>query len=338
MIKEIAPNIFVIKQTIGTKSRKFSVNIFVIAGENGIVFDSGFGTKKCMNQMSSGINEITGLMQARGMACSIKNAMTSHGHWDHFSGLRNLQQNCGLQILTTKKQLPKISNKDAYLKSFSKIDSTNTRRFFAPRLGKLHIPLLRIQFICDQVKIIDHNDTLAVDDQTWKIFHLPGHDTDDIVLYNENQGILLGGDLIIKSITTWLGPPKSNLEAYVKSLAFLLKLPYLKRIFPAHGSPIEKPHERITSAIEHRKDRTGQVLDLVMKAGDNGILFDDLFRKFYPDAKFYQHRTLSGWIQVTLDFLVKTGAVRYENSTSPAVYIIQENTFDLTSAWDLLIE
>lgn len=337
-MEEIAPNIFVIKQTIGFRRRNFSVNVFVIAGKNGIVFDSGFGTKKCMKQMASGINEITGLMQARGMDCSINNAMTSHGHWDHFSGLRNLQKNCGLQILTTKKQLPKISNRKAYLKSFSKIDSTNSRRFFAPILGKLHIPLLRIQFISDHVKIINHNDILTVDDQIWQVFHLPGHDTDDIVLYNKENGILLGGDLILRSVTTWLGPPKSNLEAYVKSLAFLLKLPSLKRVLTAHGSPVENPHERIKAAIDHRKDRTGLVLDLVQKAGSNGICFEDLFRRFYPKAKPYQYRTLSGWIQVTLDYLVKAGAVRYEDSTDMPVYTIAENTFDLTFAWNLMIE
>lgn len=336
-MEEIAPHIFIIKQTIGFKRYKFSANVFVIAGENGIVFDSGFGTKKCMKQMASAINDITGLMKARGMACSIKNAMTSHGHWDHFSGLRNLQKNCGLQILATKKQLPKISSKKTYLESFSTTDSTHTRRFFSPRLGKLHIPLLRVQFVPDKIQIIKDTDMFMVDDTVWQVFHLPGHDTDDIVLYNEKQGILLGGDLILKSITSWLGPPKSDLEAYIKSLAFVLTLPKIKRILPSHGSPVENPHERINSAMDHRKDRTKQILDRVQEAGNTGIAFNELFGIFYPATKSYQYKTLSGWITVTLDYLVKKGAVCCEESTPFAVYKIADPNFDLNLAWDRLM-
>lgn len=176
-----------------------------------------------------------------------------------------------------------------------------------------------------------------VDDTIWQVFHLPGHDTDDIVLYNEKQGILLGGDLILKSITSWLGPPKSDLEAYIKSLAFVLTLPNIKRILPSHGNPVENPHERINSAIDHRKDRAKQILSLVQKAGNKGIAFNELFGIFYPAAKSHQYKTLSGWITVTLDYLVKTGAVCCENSAPFAVYKIADPNFNLNLAWDQLI-
>lgn len=339
-MKEITPNIFVIQQAIGSRKYKFPVNMFVIAGVNGIVFDSGYGTKKCMAHISSSINEISKLMEDRGMACSINNAMTSHGHWDHFSGLRNLQKNCGLQILATQKQLPKIASKTKYLESISAVGSTDSLLYnFCTRiLNRLHIPLLSIQFVSNQVKIINENDTLTVDDHIWQILHLPGHDNDDICLYNEDQGILLAGDLILRSVTTWLGPPKSDLDAYIKSLASLLKLPHLKLILPAHGSPIEKPRERIEEAIDHRRKRTEQVLDLVLEAGNKGIVFEDLFRRFYPRAKFYQRRVLSGWILVTLQYLIRKGAVHCENNTSPPIYSTGKKSIDIRQVLNQLIQ
>lgn len=45
-MEEVIPGIFLIKEKSGFERIKPSENIFVIAGPNGLIFDTGFGNKK----------------------------------------------------------------------------------------------------------------------------------------------------------------------------------------------------------------------------------------------------------------------------------------------------
>jgi glyoxylase-like metal-dependent hydrolase (beta-lactamase superfamily II) len=110
-IKEIAPDIFKITQTLSLKQLKFSVNVYVIAGENGLIFDSGYGSRQAGNSLVRSIHRISGLMKDRGQPFRITRAMSSHGHWDHFSGLQHLQRTLGIDILATQKQAEKLGSK-----------------------------------------------------------------------------------------------------------------------------------------------------------------------------------------------------------------------------------
>lgn len=66
MLNEVAPDIFRISQNKRTWFAPFSVNVFVIAGENGLVFDAGMGGRKSGEFMGEQIREIEALMKQRG--------------------------------------------------------------------------------------------------------------------------------------------------------------------------------------------------------------------------------------------------------------------------------
>ncbi len=314
-MKEVASNIFAIHLDIGFRNFKFPVNVYVLAGKDGIVFDSGYATKKARNKLALKIGNISKLMKDRGVACSIKSALSSHGHWDHFSGLYHLQKNLGLNILATQKQANRISSEKAYFDSFHKGDErldfcvgkyfgfVNKLRYVV--LNKMHLLLCRVRFVYKQIKIINEDAKLSINGEIWQVIYLPGHCDDDIVLYNKERGILLAGDIVLRSITTWLGPPKSNLSQYIKSLEYILNLPNLKLILPAHGSPIDNPYERVQEAIDHRKKRTRELFELLLQTGEKGLSLKQIFKIFYPHLTVFQKPVLCGWILVTLEYLVE---------------------------------
>ena len=313
--EEVAPGIFRIIQTISRF--KFSVNIYVITGPDGLVFDSGFGSRRACNGLVRSVNRISSRVRNRGEACRITRAMASHGHWDHFSGLAHLQNRLGLEILATETQALKFGAKENYRHFFweeremlepSPGPENSWRKIRNHLINALVIKLFRVRFVPGPITPVREKGRLSVNGQSWEVIPVPGHCDDDIVLFNRSNGILLGGDLIFRSVTTWLGPMKSDLGLYLESLERIRQLPGLKLILPAHGSPVTNPRERIQEAIGHRNKRTEEILQLVRAAGGRGISFRGVYGRGYP-GKSFQRGLLGGWIVVTLKYLLDRGDI-----------------------------
>lgn len=327
-IKEVAPNIFMVTHTIKIKQLKSSVNVFVLAGQDGLVFDAGVGSWRTRTPLMDQIEKICRLKESTGEACSITRAIPSHGHWDHFSGLYHLQKKLGLKILATEKQIKTIGSKQGFKDSIRERDylprsSAPKERWYSileDLVNELFVKIARINFVTGPIDIVDENTELTVNKQIWQLILVPGHSDDDIALYNEQKGILLGGDIVLRKITTWLGPPKSDLRLYIQSLERLRQLPNLKLILPAHGSPITNPAERISAAIRHRHQRTQDLLSLVMRSGKKGISQGEIFHKFYPRPPFFGRSLLEGWILVTLVYLMEEGKIITQKRDAKTVF------------------
>lgn len=315
---EAAPGIFRITQTMGWQQIRSSVNVYVIPGRNGLVFDSGYGNSRSLARLGRGIADISAQMTARGKDGTVTRALASHGHWDHFSGLWFLQQGLGLEILATARQAGKIESKAGYRHYFWEEREMLNRpapSFLRPAYGlrnrlvnSLLMRLCRIGFVPGPVTVVDENAILTINGETWEIIPVPGHCDDDIVLFNRDRGILLAGDLVLRRITTWLGPPKSDLGDYMTSLERLSRLPGLRLILPAHGSPVTDPYDRLRNAITHRRRRTDQVRRLIADSGIRGLSFGALYDRLYP-GKRLQRPLLGGWITVTLKYLLDKGEI-----------------------------
>ncbi len=335
-VKEVAPNVFMITQTIGMGKSRFSVNVFVIAGENGFVFDSGYGGKMQGRALVRAIQKIINEKKQHNEPCSIIRVVPSHGHWDHFSGLGYLQEHFGLHVCATRKQAEKIGSKKNFIKIF-RVESPFVKVSESGILGLWHslkkrifkeifMRLLKVRFVSGRIDILDENARLVINlgagnSDTWEMIPLPGHCDDDIVLYNREKGILLGGDVVLRKVTAWLGPPRSNLSQYINSLETLKALPGLSLILPAHGSPIQDPVTRIQAAIDHRKKRTLDVFKMIADAGAEGVCYETIFRSYYSNARGLQRNLLEGWICVTLDHLIEKGDIRILTQGPQAIFI-----------------
>lgn len=315
MVKKVAPDLFMITQTAKGRFIKFSVNVFIIGGVDGLIFDAGYGKRKANNYLAAQIKQIEKEMRDNGRECNITSILPSHGHWDHFSGVTKLRDKLGVTVLATKRMLKSIGSKKNYIESYQNANELielpssafrkSLRKTSNLLLNELIMVLLGVNFVTGPLKLVGENSTIFINKKPWKIILLPGHCDDAIVLYNRKDGILLCGDNILRSVTTWLGPPKSDLKAYIRSLEYLLTLPDLKLILPAHGSPITEPVKRIKETINHRHQRTKEMRVIISQTGNAGISFDEIFKKFYPTVKFYEKYILTGWILTTLEYLIQ---------------------------------
>lgn len=319
MLNEVAPDIFRISQNKRTWFAPFSVNVFVIAGENGLVFDAGMGGRKSGEYMAEQIREIEALMKQRGKPCRISRVMISHGHWDHFSGASYLRDKLGLSILTSRGMFNSIKSRKTYRQSFRRQTAViQTPLPWVIRKGYSITHLLldilffiafKVRFVPKPVEMVTDHAELHIGNDRWEVLMMPGHCDDDMVLMNHEKGILLCGDIVLRSVNTWLGPPRSNLERYMKSLNDLARIPGLKLILPAHGSPVTDPYTRLHEAVEHRKKRTMEVVQIIKNGGEEGISFEKIFKTIYPSLRLKERMIARGWILLTIMYLMDKSMV-----------------------------
>ncbi|MCX8123379.1 MAG: MBL fold metallo-hydrolase [Spirochaetes bacterium] len=324
--QEIYPGIF---RVVQHRSRKIAppVNVYIIAGEEGLIFDAGYGDDTSIRLMGEAIN----FVQNKNPKWHISNVIPSHSHPDHFSGLKQIQSHYNIKVMLTGEMAKVLTDVRAYHESY-RLSTVQQYRYatLSQRISQLPLQLVfrsmykrvyGISFLQSYDSTVVPGQTISVNGYTFTVLHGPGHCNDHIMLYEKQEGILFAGDNILRSIYTWLGPPRSDLAEYYATLEACCNLPNLKLILTAHGSPINNPKERIKEIIEYRKLRTKQVFSIVANE-ENGITFNKLLNIIYPRS--VERRWLAkGWIIVTIEYLLQKNALRFEGKR------IKANKFDI---------
>lgn len=98
-----------------------------------------------------------------------------------------------------------------------------------------------------------------------RAIYTPGHTTDHLCYWLEEEQALFAGDTILGQGTTEF----EDLYDYLNSLKLILDLSP-KKIYPGHGPVLDNPRESIEYYISHRQQRNQQILD-VLKQSSTGL-------------------------------------------------------------------
>jgi len=148
--------------------------------------------------------------------------------------------------------------------------------------------------------------TLSVGGRVVQALHTPGHRFDHLCFLLPESGMLFAGDLVAGSGTVVIAPPEGDLLDYLTSLRRLLALD-LRRIWPAHGPAIERPHELLEEYVHHRDERERQVL-AGLAAGKETVA--GLVAAIYADVDPQLHPVAALSITAHLQKLEREGRVR----------------------------
>ena len=160
----------------------------------------------------------------------------------------------------------------------------------------------------------------------WTVMETPGHAQSHIVLWNEENRTMIGGDLVLEKVSSnplieppldpAHGRPRSLLQ-YNESLKRLLTLP-VDIIYTGHGNEVRNAHELIESRLVKQHERAMKVLAM-MDDGPRTIF--ELTQELFPSV--YEKElglTLSETIGQT-DYLVNEGLpVKHEMKTEFSHY------------------
>ena len=135
-------------------------------------------------------------------------------------------------------------------------------------------------------QIWQHHDQLKTDRFTLRAIHTPGHASNHLCVYLEEEQLLFTGDHIMEGSTVVIAPPDGDMADYIDSLE-LLKKYTIKNLAPAHGDILRDPERTINSTIRHRLRREKKALQRLAQLQPCDI--KTLVTSVYDDVPAFLH-------------------------------------------------
>ena len=134
----------------------------------------------------------------------------THGHWDHIGDAAALKAATGAPLVG----YPGVA----------------TVLQHPPTTAPVSIPPAQLD------STLDDGDVIALGGSRFAVMYLPGHDPNHIVLYDEADRLLFGGDVLFPGGHGRTDIPGSDQAAMDTSLARLRDLPADVTVYPGHGA------------------------------------------------------------------------------------------------------
>lgn len=157
--------------------------------------------------------------------------LNTHCHIDHVLGNAYLARTYGVDIITHEGELSTLSmvGPSAQLYGFTGYESSPLPTIF-----------------------VEEGDELTFGEIRFKVIFAPGHSIAHIAFYNEENDILLGGDILFKGSFGRYDLPGGSLETLKNSiLTKIFTLPGNTVVYPGHGPETTIGSERSSNPILH---------------------------------------------------------------------------------------
>ena len=95
---------------------------------------------------------------------------------------------------------------------------------------------------------IEDGGSFRFGESVFKVIHTPGHSLGHVILYAEDDGLALVGDLVFAGSVGRTDLPGGDYQALFRSIRdHVLTMPGETRLFPGHGPATTVEHERTTN-------------------------------------------------------------------------------------------
>jgi glyoxylase-like metal-dependent hydrolase (beta-lactamase superfamily II) len=165
-----------------------------------------------------------------------------------------------------------------------------------------------------EVEMLEDGETVEADGATLVPVHTPGHASDHLCFFLEEERALFSGDLILNGSTTVIPEDDGDLGLYMESLARVQALG-VKRIYPAHGPVIEDGPGKIAEFIEHRLLRERQILEVL---GGGPRTIPEIVKVVYAQVDTRLHKMAGQSVHSHLRKLKTDGRVSEETQAAAA--------------------
>ena len=131
-----------------------------------------------------------------------------------------------------------------------------------------------------------HGERLKGDGYALRVIHTPGHASNHLCFFLEEERILFTGDQIMNGSTVVIAPPDGDMTAYLDSLEHLKTYP-IAQLAPGHGDTMADPVGVIDGLIQHRLNRESKVIRALKATGPATV--EDLVPPVYDDVPAFLH-------------------------------------------------
>ncbi len=170
-----------------------------------------------------------------------------------------------------------------------------------------------------EITRIDDGARIETEGATLVALHTPGHASDHLCFWLEEESALFSGDNVLGVGTTVIPAEDGDLSLYLESLERLAAM-QPGRIYPAHGPLIEEGVAKLREYLAHRAQRETQILT-ALREGSAATTARALVSRIYTDVPELLHAAAAQSVTANLLKLEREGRVRrhVDSGGSPAV-------------------
>ncbi|OIJ14119.1 hypothetical protein BKP35_07930 [Anaerobacillus arseniciselenatis] len=302
------------------------VNIYLIKGDALTLVDTGPKTKEATEVL------VEALKQHGYSVNDIDQIILTHHHPDHAGLIEDVFPNA--TVIGHKKCQPWLKKEKHFLtfvenyiaKFYSEhgvsdeiVDEMVTKnRYYLSFTGNRGLDIN----VCEGDKI----DGV----QGWTVIETPGHAQSHISLYNEKDGLLIGGDHIIEHISSnaLLEPPyvkgesrPQTLLQYRDSLQKCLNL-NIRKVFSGHGKNVENIEVLLNKRFQEQEEKAKRLKLMLPK---EGITSFDLCKSYFAHIYKKEPTLTMSEIIGHLDLLEDRKIIETVNSNGKTFYTCKGN-------------
>jgi glyoxylase-like metal-dependent hydrolase (beta-lactamase superfamily II) len=250
----------------------------------------------------------------------LERIVLTHQHIDHIGLAQILADRSGAEVCTLDALAPWLARYGTEMEADDEFAEGLMARNGIPRDIVIALRAVTAQFRAwgAQVQVttpLPDGGELAFANRTWRVHHRPGHSPSDTVFHDEATGDLLGGDHLIKHISSnplvsraldgSTGERPRALITYLASMRATRDMD-LRTIYSGHGEPVEDHRTLIDERLAGHERRVTKIAGII--AGEPKSAFDIAQEMWGNVAVTQAYLTLSE-VLGHVDLLLERGEV-----------------------------
>jgi glyoxylase-like metal-dependent hydrolase (beta-lactamase superfamily II) len=256
------------------------VNCYLIEDEPLTLVDAGPNSGTSLMELEAGLAEHGRRIE------DLERIVLTHQHIDHIGLAQILAERSGAEVCALDRLAPWLAGYSAEMDEGDRFAEAVMLRHGIPRDIAIALRAVTQQFRAWGASVqVTHElaagDTLEFASRAWRVHHRPGHSPSDTVFHDEGSGELLGGDHLIKHISSNPlisrplegGTPEDRPKAliiYLDSLRATQAMD-LEIVYPGHGDPVEEHAQLIEDRLRMHERRVTKIGGMLADGAKSGF-------------------------------------------------------------------
>jgi glyoxylase-like metal-dependent hydrolase (beta-lactamase superfamily II) len=248
------------------------VNCYLVDDDPLTLVDAGPNSATSLTALAAALAE-----HGRKIA-DLERIVVTHQHMDHIGLVQILADRSGAEVVALDGLAPWLANYRDAMEADDAFSEAIMARHGIPEDVRYALRSVSGAFrawgaAATVTTPVTEGDTIGFADRSWTVWHRPGHSPSDTVFHDVDRGELIGGDHLIKHISSNAlisrplegGDPADRpqpLAIYLDSLAKTRAME-ISRLLPGHGDEIHGHRQLIEERFRLHERRARKLLGLI---------------------------------------------------------------------------